>query len=82
MKFFMRGCLLRTRGGLGLHCLPSSQSPGVSLHGRVLVPPQGLAQSHSTGISTNLQVCVLSHASRGFRETLEKEALLDWMETP
>lgn len=43
--------------------------------------PWGSRSKPPTDIHTNLQIFALSHALRGFLETLGKEALQDWMET-
>lgn len=47
-----------------------------------LCAPRGLDESLPAGRNTNLPMFALSPAFRGFPETLGKEALLDWMETP
>lgn len=46
-----------------------------------LCAPGGLDGSCPTGINAHLPLFLLSHAFRGFLETLGKEVLLDWMET-
>ena len=46
------------------------------------VSPRGSGSKPPSDINTHLPTFPLSHVRRGFLETLEKEALQDWMETP